>query len=148
MKTSLRSPMVLNPLLIWPLLTGVAVGFTGGRQSGPGAPAPAGEPAAPPAAAAAAAPAPHDLLFSHQTALDRPALEKYASDLKLDMKRFRAALDGGKFKGHIQKDGRQAAATGATGTPTFFINGQRLVGAQPFDNFKKVIDQQLERRGT
>jgi len=90
----------------------------------------------------------HDKLFSNQQALDRLSLEKYADDLGLDIRKFRAALDSGKFKSQVQKDGQQAAAAGATGTPTFFINGQRLVGAQPFDAFKRVIDEELKRRST
>jgi protein-disulfide isomerase len=90
----------------------------------------------------------HDKLFSNQQALDRPSLEKYAEDMGLDMRKFRAALDSGKFKSQIQKDGQQAAAAGATGTPTFFINGQKLVGAQPFDAFKRMIDEELKRRST
>jgi protein-disulfide isomerase len=90
----------------------------------------------------------HDKLFSNQQALERPSLEKYAAELGLDLAKFRAALDSGKFKAHIQKDGQQAAAAGATGTPTFFINGQRLVGAQPFEAFKRVIDEELKRRST
>ena len=90
----------------------------------------------------------HDKLFSNQQALDRPSLEKYADELSLDMRKFRAALDSRKFKSRVQKDGLEAATAGATGTPTFFINGQRLVGAQPFDAFKKVIDEELKRRST
>jgi protein-disulfide isomerase len=90
----------------------------------------------------------HDKLFANQQALDRQALEKYAGELDMDMKKFRAALDTGKFRDQVQKDGREAASVGATGTPTFFINGQRLVGAQPIESFKKVIDEALKRRNT
>jgi protein-disulfide isomerase len=46
----------------------------------------------------------------------------------------------------VRQDAAQAAAAGATGTPTFFINGQRLVGAQPFDALKRVIEEELKHR--
>jgi hypothetical protein len=42
------------------------------------------------------------------------------------------------------KDGSMA---GVTGTPAFFVNGRMVVGAQPFENFAKVIDDELTRRG-
>jgi protein-disulfide isomerase len=88
----------------------------------------------------------HDKLFANQQALDRPALEKYAADLGLDMAKFRAALDSGKFKDKVDAEAREGAAVGATGTPTFFINGTRLVGAQPIDAFKAVIDKELKAK--
>ena len=90
----------------------------------------------------------HDKLFANQQSLDRPSLEKYAVDLGLNLHKFRVALDSGKFKAQVQKDAAQAASAGATGTPTFFINGQRLVGAQPIDAFKRLIDQELKKRAT
>ncbi len=89
----------------------------------------------------------HDTLFANQQALDRPALEKYASDLGLDMAKFRAALDSGKFKDKVDAEAKEGAAVGATGTPTFFINGNKLVGAQPIDAFKAAIDKELKSKG-
>jgi protein-disulfide isomerase len=77
----------------------------------------------------------HDKLFANQQALDRPALEKYAEELGLNMGKFKAALDSGKFKNKVDSDAKEGAAVGATGTPTFFINGTKVVGAQPFDAF-------------
>jgi protein-disulfide isomerase len=89
----------------------------------------------------------HDKLFANQQALDRPALEKYAEELGLNMSKFRAALDSGKYKDKVDQDAKEGAAVGATGTPTFFINGTRLVGAQPVDRFKAVIDDELKKKG-
>src|SRR6202142_1787022 len=86
----------------------------------------------------------HDKLFANQQALDRPALEKYAEELGLDMAKFRAALDSGKYKDKVDAEAKEGAAVGATGTPTFFINGTRLVGAQPVDAFKTAIDAELK----
>ena len=87
----------------------------------------------------------HDKLFSNQRALDRASLERYAEELKLDMGKFRSALDSGKFRAKVEADAAAGAAVGANGTPTFFVNGRELVGAQPFDSFKKVIDEEMAR---
>jgi protein-disulfide isomerase len=89
----------------------------------------------------------HDKLFANQQALDRPSLEKYAQELGLDMGKFRAALDSGKYKDKVDADAREGAAVGATGTPTFFINGTKVVGAQPVEAFKTVIDAELKKKG-
>jgi protein-disulfide isomerase len=89
----------------------------------------------------------HDKLFANQQALDRPALEKYAQELGLDMGKFKAALDSGKYKDKVDAEAKEGAAVGATGTPTFFINGTRLVGAQPVDAFKAIIDKELKAKG-
>jgi len=89
----------------------------------------------------------HDKLFANQQALDRPSLEKYAEELGLNMTKFKAALDSGKFKDKVDSDAKEGAAVGATGTPTFFINGTMLVGAQPFDKFKSTIDAELKGKG-
>jgi protein-disulfide isomerase len=87
----------------------------------------------------------HDKMFANQTALDRPALEKYAQELGLDMNKFKAALDQGKFSAVVEKDSAQGMAVGANGTPTFFINGREFVGAQPFEAFKGVIDEEIKK---
>ncbi len=85
----------------------------------------------------------HDKLFANQQALDRPSLEKYAQELGLDMKKFKAALDAGKYKKHVEEDAKYAANVGASGTPTSFVNGKAVVGAVPFDDFKREIDAAL-----
>jgi protein-disulfide isomerase len=87
----------------------------------------------------------HDKLFENMQARDRPALEKIAQDLKLDMNKFRADLDSKKFAAKVQADSEAGGAAGANGTPTFFINGRQFVGAQPFASFKTVIDEELAR---
>jgi protein-disulfide isomerase len=88
----------------------------------------------------------HDKLFANQQQLDRPSLEKYAQEIGLNMARFKSALDGSKFKDRIQKDSAEGMKVGANGTPTFFINGQKVEGAQPFDSFKAVIDRELAKK--
>jgi protein-disulfide isomerase len=85
----------------------------------------------------------HDKMFANQTALDRPALEKYAQEIGLNMQKFKAALDASKFKARIDDDIKLANANGAGGTPAFFINGKLISGAQPFENFKTAIDAEI-----
>ena len=85
----------------------------------------------------------HDKLFSNQKSLDRATFEKYAQELKLDMNKFKAALDSGKYRAQIDADSAAGSAVGANGTPTFFVNGRTLVGAQPFEAFKQAIDEEM-----
>ncbi|WXH33054.1 hypothetical protein WA016_07055 [Myxococcus stipitatus] len=87
----------------------------------------------------------HDKLFANQKALDRASLEKYAQELGLNVAKFKSALDTGKFRAKVEADAAAGAAVGANGTPTFFVNGRELVGAQPFDSFKRMIDEEIAK---
>jgi protein-disulfide isomerase len=85
----------------------------------------------------------HDKLFANQKSLDRPDLEKYAQELGLDVAKFKQALDSGAGRAQIMADKTVAQQLGATGTPTFFINGRPVRGAVEFEAFKKVIDEEI-----
>src|SRR3982751_5648860 len=87
----------------------------------------------------------HDKLFANQQNIKRPDLEKYAQEIGLDVAKFKAALDSGAGKARIQADMALAKQVGANGTPNFYIDGRNLVGAQPFEEFKKVIDDEISR---
>jgi protein-disulfide isomerase len=87
----------------------------------------------------------HDKLFANQKALDRPSLERYAQELGLDLNKFKSALDQGRFRAKVEADMAAGSAVGASGTPTFFINGREFVGAQPFERFKAVIDEEISK---
>ena len=86
----------------------------------------------------------HDKLFANQQALDRPSLEKYAGELGLNMAKFKAALDSRQVQAAGRRRGQAGDASAPRGTPTFFVNGRSLVGAQPFEKFKELIDQELK----
>ena len=88
----------------------------------------------------------HDLLFQNQKALSRANLEKYAEQVGgVNMKAFKAALDSGKHKAGVDADMAAVTKTGARiGTPSFFINGKLLQGAQPYAAFKAAIDAALK----
>ncbi|RJO65839.1 MAG: thioredoxin [Myxococcales bacterium] len=88
----------------------------------------------------------HDKLFANQQALKRENLEAYAKEIGLNMDKFKKALDSGAFKAQIDEDKKAAEAAGARGTPTFFVNGRKIVGAQPVENFKKLIDEELAKK--
>lgn len=85
----------------------------------------------------------HDLLFETQGGHSRERLLEDAQKLKLNERRFQLCLDTSKYKAEIERDVQDAIAAGVTGTPTFFINGIPLAGAQPASAFEKIIDEEL-----
>jgi protein-disulfide isomerase len=87
----------------------------------------------------------HDKLFANQTKLGVPDLKQHATDLGLDAEAFGACLDSGKHAADIEKSLEEGQRLGLSGTPSFFINGRLLVGAQPYEGFAQVIDEELER---
>ncbi|MBI4718027.1 MAG: thioredoxin domain-containing protein [Planctomycetes bacterium] len=87
----------------------------------------------------------HDKIFQNQQKLADEDLKRYATELGLDAEAFNACFDSGKFRADVQKDGADAQAVGVSGTPAFFINGRFLSGAQPFEAFKVIIDEEIER---
>ncbi|MFO0760815.1 MAG: thioredoxin domain-containing protein [Byssovorax sp.] len=88
----------------------------------------------------------HDALFAHQDALDRASLERYAEDLGLDGRRFHAALEDTRLDAAVDADEAEADRLAIKGTPTFFVNGRRVIGAQPLSAFKERVDQVLSAR--
>jgi len=87
----------------------------------------------------------HDKLFENQQALEVDKLYGYASELGLDAEKFKACLDSGSRSAEITGDQKAGAAAGVSGTPAFFINGRFVSGAQPFDTFAEIIDEELAR---
>ena len=92
----------------------------------------------------------HDKLFEAQAAwsgLQDPNAEftGYAKGLGLDEKKFTNCLADPKVKAEIQADATDGAQAGVSGTPSFFVNGRLLVGAQPYAAFKAVIDDELSK---
>jgi protein-disulfide isomerase/tRNA A-37 threonylcarbamoyl transferase component Bud32 len=85
----------------------------------------------------------HDLLFKNQQHLGNDDLTGYAQTLGLDVARVQAAIANKKHAARIAADQKLGTELGASGTPTFFINGRRLVGAQPFEKFKAAVDRAL-----
>jgi len=69
--------------------------------------------------------------------------KKWAKELKLNTAAFASCYDGNTTKSEIAKDAQDGTAVGVEGTPTFFINGTKMIGAQPFEVLKAAIDQAL-----
>ena len=85
----------------------------------------------------------HDALLSGGLDLGRQAYEEYATRLGLNVEVLLACIDAETYRAEVEADARYAASLGASGTPTFFINGMPLVGAQPLAQFQAVIDKEL-----
>jgi protein-disulfide isomerase len=84
----------------------------------------------------------HDKLFSSEILGEKTYIQ-YATDLGLNVDQFTACLSSGKHDDFIQKDKAFATGLGIQSTPTFFINGLSIVGAQPLANFQQLIDKEL-----
>lgn len=86
----------------------------------------------------------HDKMFENNTALTQEDLDKYAKEIGLDMAQWKKDLEDPKLKEEVLADQKLGTSVGASGTPTFFINGRQLVGAQPFEKFKELIDVEIK----
>ncbi len=89
----------------------------------------------------------HDIMIEHSPKLDRASLLSYAKELSLDMGRFTKDLDSMKHKKLIEQDENLAVSMDLYNTPTFFINGRKVIGNRPYEYMKKVIDEELEHAG-
>ena len=87
----------------------------------------------------------HDRIFANQRDLSAETLAGYAQEIGLDMDQFARDIEAEDVKKRIDSDMQQASKLGVTGTPSFFITGRYLSGAQPFPNFKRLIDEAIEK---
>ena len=85
----------------------------------------------------------HDTIYAHQDAQSREALIGYAQQLGLDVAAFTKALDNHAYAKQVDDDITAGTSAGVDATPSFLINGHALVGAQPIDAFRKLIDESL-----
>lgn len=87
----------------------------------------------------------HDGLFANQQKLSDDDFKNLATSLGLDMEKFNACYGSNKYRADVEADMAEGAKLGVKGTPAFFVNGRFLSGAQPFDAFKAIIDEELAR---
>ncbi len=87
----------------------------------------------------------HDKLFA-STSLNQQLYDSIAAQLNLDVAQWKACISAKKYDNDILSDYSYGQQLGITGTPTFFINGLAMVGAQPFSVFKQAIDQELAKK--
>ena len=94
----------------------------------------------------------HDKIFEEQDKqgqgtiqFGKPDVVKWASEIGLNMSQFNQCLDSGKYKAEVEKDIADGTAAGVSGTPSTFVNGRILVGAQPYSSFKALIEEELKK---
>lgn len=86
----------------------------------------------------------HDVLFDNQKKLKRESLEEFAKKLKLNMNKFKKALDDKKFASVVDQDMELGKKASVSGTPTMFLNGKRVKNPADFDKISKDIEKLLK----
>lgn len=96
----------------------------------------------------------HDTLFAEQGKQGTGTIQFTVDDIKkwavqsgVNATKFNQCLDSGKYKEEVEKDIADGTAAGVSGTPSTFINGRIVVGAQPFAALKVIIDEELKKAG-
>jgi protein-disulfide isomerase len=94
----------------------------------------------------------HDIMFEKQQELDPSGgtveytaedMKTWAAELGVNTATFNECLDNGTHAEKVTSDMADGTAAGVSGTPAFYVNGTPLVGAQPYESFKTIIDQEL-----
>ena len=86
----------------------------------------------------------YDKIFANQRELKPEKFRQYAQELGLDLAKFDKDVADPSVKAKIDADSKEADKLGVAGTPAFFINGKYLSGAQPYETFQKMVDEQLK----
>ena len=87
----------------------------------------------------------HDKLFQDTKKLEDSDFETYATELGLDLDKFRSDYAAPETAAIVKRHDKACVSIGASGTPAFFVNGRKLSGAKPFEDFKVVIDEELAK---
>jgi protein-disulfide isomerase len=87
----------------------------------------------------------HDRLFASQQALQPADLKRYAAELGLDSAKFDPCLDSSKYGDRVREGVAQGSRLGVNSTPTMYVNGRLVSGAQPYEVITAVIDEELSR---
>lgn len=89
----------------------------------------------------------HDLLFQNQNELGRDLFMRIGREIGLDMEAFTVCVDENRYENEVMDDYYAGDALGITGTPSFYINGQIVSGALPYERFERIILAELNRLG-
>ncbi|MCG6950456.1 MAG: DsbA family protein [Acidobacteria bacterium] len=89
----------------------------------------------------------HDWLFANQRTMNRESMVAAAVELGMDGEAFTTCVDEGTHTARVRADMTEARSFGITGTPGFLVNGRVVSGAQPIEEFEKIIDEELSLRG-
>lgn len=87
----------------------------------------------------------HELLFADPIELEVASLKVKAEALGMDRQVFDSCLDSGKYEDRVALEIREGFRLGVNGTPTVIINGRPLTGAQPYEAYAAVIEEELGR---
>ena len=85
----------------------------------------------------------HDKFFDNQRELSAESINKVAKEIGVDMAKFENCVKNNETAKEVQEDMKVAESIGVNSTPTFFVNGKRVAGALPFEQFKSIIDAEL-----
>ena len=88
----------------------------------------------------------HDRLFADQKNLKIDVFKRHAREIGLDVARFEKDFFNLDNKKIVDADAAEAKSLGVTGTPAFFVNGRFLNGAKPFEDFARLINEELEKK--
>jgi len=88
----------------------------------------------------------HDHLFNNQSALNLSDLKRYAAALSLNAATFDQCLDSSKHAERVRDGVSMGTGLGVNSTPTVYVNGRVLSGAQPLEAFVALIDEELARK--
>ena len=87
----------------------------------------------------------HELLFQNQGQLSPEQYGAFAKTLGLDAARFQAASGAAATRARVEEDAKLGARVAPQGTPTLYVNCRQVVGAQPYEVFQKMVEEQLAR---
>ncbi|MBU2638628.1 MAG: DsbA family protein [Nanoarchaeota archaeon] len=87
----------------------------------------------------------HEKMFENRLNLKKSDIKEYAEEIGLDMDRFNSCFDSGKYSDEVDQDIADGAMLSVSGVPAFFINGKPLIGAQPIEEFRKIIGKELAK---
>lgn len=89
----------------------------------------------------------HHWMFDNRSNLSPETIGDQAAALGMDREKFDACIQAGTYRAHVEQDANEARSFGITGTPGFLVNGRILSGAQPYEAFTAIIDEELRRAG-
>ncbi len=90
----------------------------------------------------------HRRLFAEQNRMADSDLLQHATELSLDTARFTACTSGARVAAIVRDNTASGDRLGVSATPAFFVNGRFMAGAQPFEAFQRVIDEELRAHAT
>ncbi len=87
----------------------------------------------------------HRLMLKYSPRLDRASLISYAGSAGLDVAKFTRSIDSKKNDRTIERDIKLALSLDLYNTPTFFINGRKVVGNVPYEYLKKIVAEEMNK---